>query len=132
MPATIGFSALLAVSSSIMEASVMISLQDRPVSCALFRRSSDQKFWFSLIIRCMKSSRLVFQYISYVLGMNRHASVAVSYPYLLQNTESVKARATVAESNISFLSRAAANRSIVRTLGMTRLTGVCLPLLSLR
>ena len=78
MPATIGFSALLAVSSSTMEARVTTSFGVNPAASAKRSLSLFQNMVFSFCMRFMKSSRLVFQYTSYVLGMNRQAIVAVS------------------------------------------------------
>ena len=64
IPAIMGFSALLAVSSSMMLASVHTSTGVSCISAAFFSRSPCQKCWCSFSIRCIRASILMFQYTS--------------------------------------------------------------------
>ena len=59
---------VLAVSSSTMEARVTTSFGVNPAASAKRSLSLFQNVAFSFCMRFMKSSRLVFQYTSYVLG----------------------------------------------------------------
>ena len=127
IPAIMGFSAVLAVSSSIMLASVLICSGVMPMAFAFAIRSVFQNFLCSCCIRAISLSMLTFQYISYVFGMNADAIVAVSYPYLAQNAESVSARAMVTLSSISLLDSVPARRFIVLDSGMVRFNDVCMP-----
>ena len=61
-PATIGFSSLLLVSSSTMEARVLTSSGVMPMAVACARRSLFQKRSCSFFIRLKKSSTLISQY----------------------------------------------------------------------
>ena len=74
----------------------------------------------------------MFQYMSYVLGMNRQGMEAVVYPYFWQTVESERAVMSSVLSTISFVPRVAAKRSMVRTDGMVRLTGSCIPFFTCR
>ena len=95
-------------------------------------RSAFQKALFSFIILLMKLSADIFQYTSYVFGMNSAGMVALLYPI-----ESIK---LLSLSNVIMLVESAiicpeildANLSIVLTLGTTSLTGVCHPAFSVR
>ena len=81
-----GFSELFAVSSSTMLASVATSSFVSPMAFALVVLSSFQKLLFAFSIFFISLSSEMFQYTSYVSGMNKAITVDVSQPYLLQNS----------------------------------------------
>ena len=122
-----GISDTLAVSLSTIEAKMLASIGVILSDLALFMRSSFQNLLYSLIIFSTNSLASIFQYNSYVFGMNKAAKFSLSNPISLRVAFPLMAFKTARESSSSCSSMRAASCSRVLMLLNVNFTGVWLP-----